>query len=280
MVLYKCDECLFCSKLKGDYNRHLKTKKHITNIEKSVIPMVMNTNEHKMNTNEHKMNTNEHKMNTTNSENDDKYYCEFCLELFNTKPSKRRHELHYCKENQNINKLLNEKNKQIKKLEKTVDKLIDKAGNTTINHNIQNQQNIKLNNYGDEDLSHITDCFKTHLIKGPYGAIPKMIEAIHFNNDKPENKNIVYPNTNKNFIKIRQNNEWVIKNKQDILRDMIDSKYLILDDHYNLILNGENISNNIKKNYINFSGKYDSGNNHLLNDLMDDCELVILNNRD
>ena len=280
MVLYKCDECLFCSKLKGDYNRHLKTKKHITNIENSLIPMVMNTNEHKMNTNEHKMNTNEHKMNTTNSENDDKYYCEFCFELFNTKPSKRRHELHYCKENQNINKLMNEKNKQIKKLEKTVDKLIDKAGNTTINHNIQNQQNIKLNNYGDEDLSHITDCFKTHLIKGPYGAIPKMIEAIHFNNDKPENKNIVYPNTNKNFIKIRQNNEWVIKNKQDILRDMIDSKYLILDDHYNLILNGENISNNIKKNYINFSGKYDSGNNHLLNDLMDDCELVILNNRD
>ena len=275
MVLYNCECCNFCSKIKTHYNRHLNTKKHIHNTTKSLIGMVMNTNEHKMNTNEHKMNTNEHKMNTTNLT----YSCEFCPEQFNTIPSKRRHELHYCKENKNINKLLNEKNKQIKKLEKTVDKLIDKAGNTTINHNIQNQQNIKLNNYGDEDLSHITDCFKTHLIKGPYGAIPKMIEAIHFNNDKPENKNIVYPNTNKNFIKIRQNNEWVIKNKQDILRDMIDSKYLILDDHYNLILNGENISNNIKKNYINFSGKYDSGNSHLLNDLMDDCELVILNNR-
>jgi hypothetical protein len=64
-----------------------------------------------------------------------------------------------------------------------------------------------------------------------------------------------------------------------MLKDMIDSKYLILDDHYNLILNGENISNNVKKNYINFSEKYDEGNDNLLTELIDDCELVILNNR-
>ena len=106
-----------------------------------------------------------------------------------------------------------------------------------------------------------------------------MIKAIHFNNDKPENKNIVYPNVNKNYVKIMQNNKWVVKNKQSMLKDMIDSKYLILDDHYNLILNGENISNNVKKNYINFSEKYDEGNDNLLTELIDDCELVILNNR-
>jgi hypothetical protein len=279
MVLYKCECCLFCSKIKTHYNRHLKTKKHQRSISNSLIPMVMSTNEHKMSTNEHKMSTNEHKMSTDNL----KYSCDFCDDNFNTKANKRRHELHYCKQNKTINKLLNEKNKQIKKLEKTVDKLIDKAGNTTINHiqsnQLNQQNNIKINNYGDEDLSHITDFFKTQLIKGPYGAIPNMIKAIHFNNDKPENKNIKYPNVNKNYVKIMQNNKWVVKNKQEILKDMIDSKYLILDDHYNLILNGENISNNVKKNYINFSEKYDEGNNNLLNELIDDCELMILNNR-
>jgi hypothetical protein len=280
MVLYNCYCCNFSSKLKGDYNRHLKTKKHLRHPTTSVIPMVMSTNEHKMSTNEHKMSTNEHKMST----NDLKYSCDFCDDNFNTKANKRRHELHYCKENKTIKKLLNEKNKQIKKLEKTVDKLIDKTGNTTINHiqstqQLNQQNNIKINNYGDEDLSHITDFFKTQLIKGPYGAIPKMIKAIHFNSDKPENNNIKYPNINKNYVKIMQNNKWVVKNKQDILKDMIDSKYLILDEHYNLILNGENISNNVKKNYINFSEKYDEGNNNLLNELIDDCELMILNNR-
>ena len=286
MVLYTCECCFFCSKLKGDYNRHLKTKKHQLNISNCLIPMVKSQKEPEKSQKEPQKSQKEPEKSQPDLEKTDKYYCEFCFELFTTFANKRRHELHRCKHNTNINKVLNEKNKQIKKLEKTVDKLIDKAGNTTINHiqsnqlnQLNQQNNIKINNYGDEDLSHITDFFKTQLIKGPYGAIPKMIKAIHFNNDKPENKNIKYPNVNKNYVKIMQNNKWVVKNKQDILKDMIDSKYLILDDHYNLILNGENISNNVKKNYINFSEKYDEGNNNLLNELIDDCELMILNNR-
>ena len=269
MVLYNCECCNFASNLKSNYNRHLKTKKHIDNNTNYVISMVKSQKEPEKS--------------QQNYEKSEKFYCEFCFELFTTFANKRRHELHRCKHNTNINKLLNEKNKQIKKLEKTVDKLIDKAGNTTINHiqsnQLNQQNNIKINNYGDEDLSHITDFFKTQLIKGPYGAIPKMIKAIHFNSDKPENNNIKYPNVNKNYVKIMQNNKWVVKNKQEMLKDMIDSKYLILDEHYNLILNGENISNNVKKNYINFSEKYDEGNDHLLNELIDDCELMILNNR-
>ena len=53
MVLYNCDVCLFCSNQKNDYKRHLKTNKHLRNTADSLIPMVVNTNEHKMNTNEH-----------------------------------------------------------------------------------------------------------------------------------------------------------------------------------------------------------------------------------
>ena len=283
MVLYNCECCNFASNLKFNYNRHLKTKKHIDNNTNYVISMVKNKKEPEKSQKEPEKSQKEPKKSQQNYEKSEKFYCEFCFELFTTFANKRRHELHRCKHNTNINKLLNEKNKQIKKLEKTVDKLIDKAGNTTINHiqsnQLNQQNNIKINNYGDEDLSHITDFFKTQLIKGPYGAIPKMIKAIHFNSDKPENNNIKYPNVNKNYVKIMQNNKWVVKNKQEMLKDMIDSKYLILDEHYNLILNGENISNNVKKNYINFSEKYDEGNDHLLNELIDDCELMILNNR-
>ena len=41
------------------------------------------------------MSTNEHKMSTNNL----KYSCDFCDLTFKSKPNKRRHELHYCEEN-------------------------------------------------------------------------------------------------------------------------------------------------------------------------------------
>ena len=169
-----------------------------------------------------------------------------------------------------------EQSKTIMKLEKKVDKLTDKIGNTT---NIQNN-NIIINSYGKEDLSYITDAFKTEMLKIPYGAIPEMVKAIHFNDDKPENKNIMYPNVNKNILKVKNEEGWTHKNKDLILYDMIDSKYLILDEHFNLVVNGEKLSNHNKSNYMKFRSKYDDGNMDLMSELKDECTLVMMDNRD
>ena len=126
-----------------------------------------------------------------------------------------------------MDKLLDAKNSKIKKLEKAnesgkgegrvekgkdklynqVSSLIDKVGDTNI------QNNIILNNFGKEDLSHITDALKDELLKIPYCAIPKMIEAIHFNDEKPENKNIMLPNKKENLLKVYEGDKWVYKNK-------------------------------------------------------------------
>jgi hypothetical protein len=302
MTFYTCELCNYTTKLKGDYNRHLKTKKHDNNVKQKEILekelTLMTTNDHKMTTNDHKMTTNDHKI----SENLPKkldFICDYCNKKFSTHPHKRRHELHYCKDNPNlIERLLNEKdkqiikiekdkNKEIEKLEKRVDKLTDKIGNTTIhNHtnNIQNNNNnnnIKINSYGNEDLSHITDMFKTNLLcNGPYGAIPKMIEAIHFNKDKPENNNIKLPNLNKKILKVKQGDSWNYKQKDIILYDLIDSKYLMLDEHFNLIVNGDKLSKYKKDIYKKFRSKYDGGDSTLINNIKEDCEIVIMNNRE
>ena len=80
-----------------------------------------------------------------------------------------------------------------KNLYKQIEKLLDKVGNTTnIQSNVKNT--ITLNNYGNENLSHITDSLKTQLVKIPYGMIPKLIEQVHFNDEYPENKNIALTN--------------------------------------------------------------------------------------
>ena len=110
-------------------------------------------------------------------------------------------------------------------LYKQTEKLIHKAGNHNVNiqantNNVQTNNtqtnNIKLNSYGEEDLSHITDLFKTNLLKMPHGMIPKMIEAVHFNDDKPENKNIKFTNKRDNKIKIFSNDKW-IQNKDETI---------------------------------------------------------------
>ena len=88
-------------------------------------------------------------------------------------------------------------------LYKHIDKLLKKVGDTITNNNTENtSNNIQLNSYGNEDLSHITNKFKNNMLKIPYGAIPKLIEAVHFNPGKPENKNITFPNKKEKTIKI------------------------------------------------------------------------------
>ena len=281
MPLYICQLCNFNSKLKGDYNRHLKTKKHRNNCEStneiSKDLMVMNQNEPQMSQNEPQMNQNE----PTKS-----HKCEYCDETFNTIPSKRRHELHRCKNNSNVSdSIIMKQEHQIKKLEKQMEKqkkelmkqievLLTKVGNTTIN-NTQNN-NIQLNNYGNEDLSHITDKQKTQMLKIPYVMIQRLIEFVHFNDKKPENKNIMIVNKKDKYIKIFKDGKWIYKDKKETLEMLVDGKYFILDEHFNEIPD-EDLSDIQRNRYLIFQNKYDSKDNELHKFLLDKTELFLLN---
>ena len=270
MFLYSCDLCQHFTNLKSNNKRHLLTKKHIRKLEGLTL---MSTNEHKMSTNEHKMSTNEHKMSTTFKS----YNCDYCDETFTTIPNKRRHEIHYCKQipdkDENV---IVELKKEKKLLYKQIEKLIDKAGNTTFNSQT-NTQNIKLNGFGKEDLSHITDSFKTQLLNGPYGMIPKMIEQVHFSEDKPENKNIALTNSRDNKMKVYTGDKWVYKNKEEIINDLMDGKYFIMDTHYENIC--EKLNNINQSRYETFRDFFDDREKKMYEQQKKECELVLLNNR-
>ena len=160
-----------------------------------------------------------------------------------------------------------EKEKQI--LYNQIDKLLEKVGNTT-NH-IQN--NIILNNFGKEDLSHITNTFKTQLLKGPYGMIPKMIEAVH---TKPENKNILLPNKKEPYVKVFENAEWKLRDRKETVKDLVDANYNRLDEFYEK--DGIIVLNSTQKNrYKCFQNKYDNYDQDILERVIKDSELVLLN---
>ena len=267
------------------FNKHTKTKKHRVNEEIALE----NENElTPMNTNEHKMTQND----PQKTQND--YKCEFCDSLFTTLAHKRRHEKHRCKENpdtipnvlqykdkineleKQIEKQKREMEKDKKEMRKQIELLLTKVGttnNTTINNNIQ------LNNYGSEDLSHITDALKTQLIKIPFVAIQKLIEKIHFNAKKPENTNIMITNKRDNKISIFENGKWVYKNKKRTIKNIIDDKYYILEDHYNEIPEDQ-LSGFNHDIYKNFSNKYENGDRDTANKMYEDAEIIILNNQE
>jgi hypothetical protein len=309
MPHYTCEHCNFSTKLKGNFKQHKLTKKHRERFEElgyqltdkgdiiqnnpvllQNLGQIIQNNPAVPENNPAIIQNNPVKI----------YKCDFCPKTFSNRGNKRRHEMYRCKENPDfIDKLLSAKNNRIKNLQKDketlekdkeslkldkekleaekkelyqqVSKLLDKVGDTNI------QNNIILNNYGNEDLSHITNKLKTELLSIPYGAIPKMIEAIHFNDEKPENKNILLPNKKDNLVKVFEGDKWIYKNKSDTITALVDSKYNIIDDHYDD--SEESLPPPVKTTFTKFRKIYEDGDEEMVANLRKQCELVLLNNR-
>jgi len=286
MASFKCVECDYSTNYKSNFIKHTKTKKHRDRCKKKSISeeilTPMTQNDPKMTQNDPQMTQNDPAM----TQNDPqmtpksiKFYCDYCEKGFTTKAHKRRHEIHRCKENNhNIYKIITTQEAKIKILEKEkqelyekLDELIKKVGDTNI------QNNIIINSYGKEDLSHITDKIKDQLLKIPYCSIPKLIETIHFNDDMPQNKNIKYPNKKENILSVYEGDKWVYKDKNKTINDLIDSKYNVLDDHFDST-NSE-LPNFVKHSYSSFKKVYEEGDEDFVKNLKKECDMVLLNNR-
>ena len=254
MPEYTCDLCNFSTKIKTQLARHEKTKKHIRNEESK-------------------------KKDTASISN---FTCMTCKSNFSTKSNLQRHKNKNCSGNKlnetDIYKtmLLEQQkvfNEERKLIYNHIDNLLQRVGNTTINQT----NNIQINSYGNEDLSHITDTLKTQLINIPFGMIPKLIEYVHFSSDKPENKNIVLANKNDNKIKIYSQGKWVYRNKNETINNLVDEKYYLLDSHFDS--NKNTLDSKTVLKYDSFRREYDNNTEELLKKLKQDCELTLLNNR-
>ena len=63
--------------------------------------------------------------------------------------------------------------------------------------------------------------------------IPRMIEEVHFNDNKPENKNISLSNIRDNKVKIFSDKAvWIYKDKFETINDPVEGQYFILENFY------------------------------------------------
>ena len=304
MVLYKCNLCNFSTNIKTHYNRHLNTLKHINNVYNST------NNSHTIQTNQSMSQNNPQIIQnnpqiiqnnpqiiqdeSTNLEllesTENNLKCQYCSKLFTLETNRIRHELHRCKENPNIIMKngtrinLNDK----KKLVSIIENLFDKYAGDTINNNnnmnntnsynnIDNSTNntIILNNYGQEDISHITDKMKMSYLKLPYDSIQKMIEQVHFNNKKPENRNIEIPNKKHKIIKVYKDDKWAYRDRGEIIKDLIHINYDRLDEYYEGGAK-DKMSDKHNKRYKKYQHLFDNDDKNLIDTIRRDVELLVL----
>jgi len=203
------------------------------------------------------------------------HICNYCNKIFTRSTGLNKH-LKICKNKKESDEITLMK-KEIEELKKY--KSINTQNNITNNNNTINNT-ININNYGDEDLSFLKSKDFLQLFGGIYGAIPKLIEKIHFNPKHPENQNIKYTNKKLPYLKIRKDNKWQLVNKKHELLDLIDNKCFMLRERYYKILekNKYNITEFQKSKIEEFMQKYHEEDKKMTLDLIERTELMLLNN--
>ena len=197
------------------------------------------------------------------------------------------HEKKYCKNNSleisNKNNLLEyiehiEQEKKILKQE--LEHLLEKVGsnnnNTNSNNKVNMQQNIYINNYGQENLDYITTNYLNSLIKIPFVSIQNLVKDVHFNPNHPENHNVKIPNRKERYAIVYNNGSWEFRNKKDVIDTLVDNSYNMIDLHYDgnkLILEATK-----QKNFDDFQNKFET-DSKIKKDIELDIELDILNNQ-
>ena len=230
MSKYYCKCCNYDAKVKGNYMKHLNTKKHKRKIkiqenETTALIVPNDFDNIKM--------------------IQDYNICKYCHKNFTTKQAMYRHIKYTCIQNSDesiieLCRLLNEKDKrlmdqgnQIKVLYDKIEKLSNKLQITNINNGIiNNNVNIELLNYEQTDYSHLTETDYVTCIKDCNYSVKSLIEKVHFNKNKPENMNIYISSIKGKYAMVYKKNNWQIIDRKAQIDDLYDTNEIILSTWY------------------------------------------------
>lgn len=214
------------------------------------------------------------------------YSCNFCDYKSNRNPNLKRHLL-TCKkkkkkekeekekERKKINEDSNFKNiienlqKEIQETKNTISKTTQNiithhhtTNNTTNTTN--NTLNIIVNDYGKENISYLKNRKYKFLINQMLGngmeGLQRYIKYKYCNPEAPENLTIKYTNHRSNKLKVRQDNKWKTRDKNEVMDEIYDrdnnvEEVLNVYEHIN-DLEDNNHMDDIQINFINRVGKF------------------------
>ena len=157
----------------------------------------------------------------------------------------------------------------------SIELLLDKVGNITNNTINIKEQNIILNNFGKENMDYLGPGYYSLLLKAPFGAIPKLIQDLHFHPNHPENHNIKITNKKLPYAHVWQGDKWTVKDKKQVIEWMVDKGFNIIDSQFTGDI--DNLDEYKKKRYTEFQNKYEKSDKNLHKSLVKDTELLLIN---
>ena len=293
MEMLECKVCNFSTFYPSNFRRHLNTKKHKNNekhqktyeeeglkrIKKRPQRDPKETPNPKKNPKKRPQKDPKETPNLGVNEIKKKpFFCENCGIEFSYRTHLYRHLKKSCKKRDEISELksiIQKNEKEKEKLYDYIEKLIEKTGDTNINIENQTNNQLILNNFGHEDISHISDKFMQKLLSIPYVGVQKLIEKVHFSKKKPENKNIALTNKKEKMIKIFKNNKWKYKSRDEIMDEIINTNYTRIDDYY-VEKGKDKMIESHSKRYEEFQEKFEEQEEDLHNKIKNDCEMILL----
>jgi len=237
MSKYYCNHCKYDAKVKGNYDKHLKTKKH-----QEVMKCYPNVIQCYPNVIQSYPNVIHHETKSIKGSNE----CKYCGKQYKYRSGLSKHIKYTCKKNtdedfKELARLLNEnqtqigrKDKQIEIMQKQIDKLVNKLQIQYVNNGtiINNTMNIQLLNHKDTDYSHLTPKDYINCIHDCNHCVKTLIEKVHFNIDKPENMNIYLSNIKGKYLMIYKDNAWQIQDKKTQVDELYDNNEFVLEAWY------------------------------------------------
>jgi hypothetical protein len=146
------------------------------------------------------------------------------------------------------------------------------------NFDIPNK-NVKLNSFGSEDLSHITNKDYERYLSKFFPGLLDYIEHVHFSKDQPSNHNICIPKINSKYIAVFEKDKWNLKDKKYLLDRLISKKIIALNIKCDELEQGGLIKDKIVELHREFNNNYIEGGDETKKDLETDVTLLIFNNR-
>jgi hypothetical protein len=214
--------------------------------------------------------------------------CKIKLNLINKKNSYivKRDEKLDALNNININTPVDEKfnelQQQLNKIEKILESKtnIDISGITLNNNNTNNIfiNNVNLNSFGHEDLSHITDKDYQKYLSKLFSGFLEFVHDVHFSDNMPNNHNICMPKIDSKYIAIYEKNKWVLKEKDTLLPKIISNKITMLDKKCDKLEEEGKINDKYIDLYNDFATNYYT-DDETKKKYCDELALMIFNNR-